>query len=113
MADRPLVTTIGFTKSSAERFFGRLLDAIVRLVVDVRLHNTSQLAGFAKSEDLSYFLKRIGNISYRHMPMLAPEDGMLSDYKKGGGSWLAYEAEFKSLMARRKIEEKINPDLLD
>src|ERR1700719_2305958 len=113
MAKHSIVHTIGFTKTSAERFFDRLLRAEVKLVIDVRLHNTSQLAGFAKADDLDFFLKRIGNIAYHHMPLLAPEDGMLSDYKKKRDSWHAYELQFNELMARSKIEEKIDPSLLD
>lgn len=107
------VSTIGFTKSTAEHFFKRLSDAGVKNVIDVRLHNTSQLSGFAKSEDLSFFLNKIGGIGYRHMPLLAPEDAMLATYKKNGGSWLAYEKDFISLMASRRIEEKLTPEFLN
>lgn len=107
------VSTIGFTKSTAENFFKRLVAANVRNIIDVRLHNTSQLSGFAKSEDLAFFLKSINGIGYRHMPLLAPEDKMLANYKKNGGSWLAYENEFLALMAARRIEDKLSPDLLN
>jgi uncharacterized protein (DUF488 family) len=113
MTSLPVVHTIGFTKTSAEKFFNRLSEAKVKLVIDVRLHNTSQLAGFAKADDLAFFLDRIGNIGYRHMPLLAPEDDMLKSYKKGNGSWPAYEGQFMALMSRRKIEDKIDPSLLD
>ena len=58
--------TIGFTKTTAEGFFERLLNAGVKKVIDVRLHNTSQLAGFAKANDLAYFLKRIAGIQFVH-----------------------------------------------
>jgi len=107
------VSTIGFTKSTAEHFFKRLANAGVKTVIDVRLHNTSQLAGFAKSDDLAFFLKGLSGIGYRHMPLLAPEDAMLANYKKNGGSWLAYENEFLALMAARRIEDKLTPDLLN
>ena len=107
------VSTIGFTKSTAEHFFRRLANANVKTVIDVRLHNTSQLAGFAKSDDLAFFLKGLNGIGYKHMPLLAPEDAMLATYKKNGGSWLAYENDFLALMADRRIEDKLNPDLLD
>jgi uncharacterized protein (DUF488 family) len=70
------VATIGFTKSNAENFFERLLKAGVRKVIDVRLHNTSQLSGFAKSDDLKYLLEKVGNIRYVHSPLLAPTDEM-------------------------------------
>jgi len=112
MADSIVVNTIGFTKTTAEKFFDRLKRAGVGLLIDVRLHNTSQLAGFAKADDLSFFLRSIGGISYRHMPLLAPEDSMLSEYKKGGGSWHDYERRFLGLMSERRIEEKLDPALL-
>lgn len=75
------VATIGFTKTNAEGFFERLLKSGVTKVVDVRLHNTSQLAGFAKADDLAYFLKKLGGIQYAHQPLLAPTDGMLKAFK--------------------------------
>jgi uncharacterized protein (DUF488 family) len=106
------VYTIGFTKTSAERFFDRLASARVSLVVDVRLNNTSQLAGFAKSDDLAYFLKKIGGINYIHRPSLAPTAEMLSKYKKEKGEWSAYENDFLKLMEERKIEAKFEPESL-
>jgi uncharacterized protein (DUF488 family) len=107
------VSTIGFTKTTAEGFFERLLNFGVRKVVDVRLHNTSQLAGFAKADDLAYFLKRIGGIQYVRQPLLAPTDEMLKAYKKEKGDWAAYEARFLALMAEREIETRLNPEMLD
>ena len=107
------VATIGFTQTSAERFFDRLLSACVKKVVDVRLHNTSQLAGFAKADDLAYFLNRIGGIAYVHEPLLAPTDAMLKAYKKDKGEWAAYETRFLDLMAERGIEHRLKPELLD
>ena len=108
-----MLYTIGFTQTSAESFFERLTRSSVKRVIDVRLHNTSQLAGFAKSSDLTYFLKRIGNIDYCHLPLLAPEETMLHEYKKKGGPWSVYEASFMDLMARRNIESHISPSLLE
>lgn len=107
------VTTIGFTKSNAENFFERLLSAGVRKVVDVRLHNTSQLAGFAKSDDLAYFLKKIGKIQYVHQPILAPTDPMLKSFKKEKGDWGLYEGRFLDLMRERKIEARLRPDMFE
>jgi uncharacterized protein (DUF488 family) len=71
------IYTIGFTKKSAEEFFTRLQAARVNRVVDVRLNNTSQIAGFAKSRDLEYFLRAIGGIGYVHLPELAPTQDIL------------------------------------
>ncbi len=110
---RAKVSTIGFTKSSAEIFFERLLRAGVKKLVDVRLHNTSQLAGFAKADDLAYFLKKIGGIEYVHQPLLAPTDAMLKQYKKEKGDWTVYEGRFLALIAERKIEEQMRPDMFD
>ena len=103
------ISTIGFTKSTAKQFFGRLATSNIRKVIDVRLHNTSQLAGFAKSDDLAFFLERLGGIEYQHLPILAPEEQMLRKYKKEKGDWDTYAAQFMDLMARRKIEEKLDP----
>lgn len=107
------VATIGFTQSTAERFFERLLKAGVKKVIDVRLHNTSQLAGFAKADDLSYLLRNIGGIEYVHQPLLAPTDAMLKAYKKEKGDWSVYESRFLALMADRQIEKRIKPEALD
>ena len=107
------VSTIGFTKTTAEGFFERLLESGVKRVVDVRLRNTSQLAGFAKSDDLAYFLKKIGGIEYAHQPLLAPTDAMLKAYKKEKGDWDAYEARFMALMAQRQIENRLRPEMLE
>jgi uncharacterized protein (DUF488 family) len=98
------IATIGFTQTSAERFFDRLLSAGVKKVVDVRLHNTSQLAGFAKADDLAYFLNRIGGIAYVHEPLLAPTDAMFKVYKKDKGEWAAYETRASQAgVARRSV----------
>jgi uncharacterized protein (DUF488 family) len=107
------VSTIGFTKTTAESFFDRLLSAHVSKVVDVRLHNTSQLAGFAKADDLAFFLKRVGDISYIHQPILAPTDSMLNAYKKEKGDWSEYEIRFRGLMAERQIEKHLAPSMFD
>lgn len=107
------VFTIGFTKSSAESFFHRLQKAGVKRVIDVRLNNISQLAGFAKRDDLRYFLKAIGGIDYIHEPVLAPTQDMLDAYKKERGEWAEYEKRFLALMADRRIEETVRPETLE
>jgi uncharacterized protein (DUF488 family) len=104
--------TIGFTQKSARDFFARLTEAGVRQVVDVRLNNNSQLAGFSKKEDLAYFLKEIAGIDYVHAPDLAPTQEMLDAYKKEKGDWKTYEHRFLNLMASREIEKKIEPKLV-
>lgn len=107
------IATIGFTKSSAEKFFERLSVSRISKVIDVRLHNTSQLSGFAKADDLAYFLKKIGGIQYVHQPLLAPTDLMLTQYKKEKGDWSVYEKRFLALMADRAIENRFNPQMFD
>jgi uncharacterized protein (DUF488 family) len=99
--------TIGFTKKTAEQFFSRLIEAGVKRVVDVRLNNVSQLAGFTKKDDLKYFLKAIGKIDYLHVPELAPTQDMLDRYKKEKGDWSAYEREFLKLIRARRIENEM------
>jgi uncharacterized protein (DUF488 family) len=107
------IFTIGFTNKKAERFFGRLRQAGVKRVVDVRLNNVSQLAGFSKKDDLRYFLQAIGGIDYIHMPELAPTKELLDAYKKNKGDWSVYKAEFLNLMEHRHIETSIAKDLVD
>lgn len=107
------IYTIGFTQKTAEQFFGLLLNVGVKKIVDARLNNSSQLAGFAKKEDLKYFLRVIGNIDYLHMPELAPSEAILTEYKKKKGDWQTYEKRFLALMKERKIENIINPADLD
>lgn len=105
--------TIGFTRKSAERFFDALRSAGVKRVVDVRLNNVSQLAGFAKRDDLAYFLTELGGIEYVHAPELAPTKEMLDDYRKGRTDWQAYETDFLDLMAQRRIEETIPQEVIE
>jgi uncharacterized protein (DUF488 family) len=99
------IFTIGFTKKSAETFFTRLKNARIRRLLDVRLNNVSQLAGFTKKDDLRYFTKAICNIEYVHLPDLAPTAEMLDAYKKQrNGDWGLYERRFLDLMRSRQIE---------
>lgn len=104
------ICSIGFTKRNAESFFEALRAADVKQLIDVRLNNTSQLAGFAKKDDLSYFLERVLGVSYIHEPLLAPTQEMLDEYKKDKGSWENYELEFRKLMEERGIERVMTPD---
>lgn len=105
--------TIGFTKKTAEAFFTKLSKAGVKRVIDIRLNNVSQLAGFAKRDDLRYFLKTICNIDYIHKPELAPPRDILEEYKKNKGDWSVYEKRFLALLAERKPEQTISRDMFD
>jgi uncharacterized protein (DUF488 family) len=104
--------TIGFTRKTAERFFTLLERAGVRRVIDIRLNNASQLAGFAKKDDLRFFLQRLSNIDYVHLPELAPTQDLLDGFKKEKGSWADYEKKFLALITQRQIETKVPRDLL-
>jgi uncharacterized protein (DUF488 family) len=104
--------TIGFTKKTAEEFFTKLETSGVKRLVDIRLNNISQLAGFPKRDDLRFFLKRIVHIEYVHEPLLAPTQDLLDAFKKEKGPWSDYESKFLSLMAQRHIETTISPSLL-
>ena len=101
------ICTIGFTHKKAEDFFTRLQKSGVKRVVDVRLNNVSQLAGFSKREDLRYFLNAILGIEYVHLPVLAPTQDILDEYKKNKGDWKVYEEKFLRLMQSRRIENEI------
>ena len=79
------IFTIGFTKTTAEQFFNRLRQPDLVRLIDIRMNNSSQLAGFTKMKDLQYFLQVINNIDYVHLPELSPTKELLDQYKKNGG----------------------------
>ncbi len=106
------LSTIGFTKKSARRFFDLLSQSGTKRIVDVRLNNGSQLAGFAKKDDLEYFLSELCRMEYVHLPTLAPTKEMLDDYKKRRGDWKTYEDRFIALMRERRIEETIPQEIV-
>lgn len=99
------IYTIGFTQTTAEHFFTRLTHARIERLLDVRLSNTSQLAGFAKAQDLPYFSRELVGAAYEHEPLLAPTQDILDAYKKRKGDWIVYEREFLALMEHRRIHE--------
>ena len=107
------IHTIGFGKKTAEEFFRALKRAGIRRLVDVRLNNTSQLAGFTKRDDLRFFLKEICGAEYVHEPFLAPTQEILDDYKKRKGSWEQFEQRFTALLAERRIEDALERRLFD
>ena len=105
------VYTVGFTKKTAEQFFGLLKANKITRLLDVRLNNTSQLASFAKRDDLAYFLRELCGADYVHETLLAPTQALLDAYKKNGGDWSEYAAAFLTLMAEREIEKNISQKL--
>lgn len=99
--------TIGFTHKGAREFFEALKGEGVKKLVDIRLNNTSQLAGFTKKEDLRYFAQALCGCTYHHLPSLAPTREMLDALKKHGGSWDSYEPRFQALMKERGAIEAL------
>jgi uncharacterized protein (DUF488 family) len=105
------IFTIGFTRTTAEGFFDRLKSHGIERLLDVRLNNRSQLAGFAKRDDLAYFLRELVGAEYEHAPTLAPTQDILDDFKKRKEMpWEEYEDRFLGLMREREIESKLSPE---
>lgn len=106
--------TIGFTQTSAEEFFESLKKNHIKTLIDVRLNNSSQLAGYAKKNDLKYFLKVICDVDYIHLLDLAPTKDILDKFKKQKNmSWTEYEKSYLDLINNRKIEKKLSPQLFE
>jgi uncharacterized protein (DUF488 family) len=104
------IYSIGFTKKNAREFFGTLKAYRIERLLDVRLNNTSQLAAFAKKDDLAYFLREICSAAYEHEPRLAPTQDILDDFKKRKGSWEVYSEAYLSLIRSRKVESVLSQD---
>lgn len=102
--------TIGFTQKNAEEFFCLLSKYKIECLIDIRLNNISQLAGFTKAKDLQFFLKKLCNIIYIHNTKYAPTKDILDNYKKGRISWQEYEVQYKELIKKRKIEQLFMKD---
>ena len=100
--------TIGFTKKSAKDFFELLIKNKINRIVDIRINNASQLAGFTKGKDLAYLADAIGGIEYIHITHFAPTKELLSDYQKGDVSWQEYTKIYRRLLDERKITSKYN-----
>ncbi|MDD3815785.1 MAG: DUF488 domain-containing protein [Desulfocapsaceae bacterium] len=105
--------TIGFTKKNAKEFFSKLRKAGITKLIDIRLNNVSQLAGFAKRDDLNFFLKELCDCDYRHMPSFAPTKEILDAYKKKQIDWDEYVRRFSKLIKERKIENNISAEELN
>lgn len=105
--------TIGFTKKPASKFFRLLKESRAKRIVDVRLNNSSQLAGFAKRDDLAYFLESVCDMEYVHLPILAPTKEMLDEYRKGDGDWDRYAQRFLNLMRERRVETEVPREIIE
>jgi uncharacterized protein (DUF488 family) len=106
------IYTIGFTKKTARQFFELVCGAHPRRLVDVRLHTSSQLAGFAKQGDLAYFLDQLCGVEYALERQLAPEAGMLEAYRAKRVDWAAYALRFVELLRERRVEETLSQELI-
>jgi len=113
MAADSTAPAIGCTQKGAGRFFSLLATPGVRRVIDVRLHNRSQLAGFAKRDDLRYFRQVIVGINYVELPSLAPTVEIRAAYKKNGGDWAAYKRQFLDMLEHRRVAETLDRTLFD
>lgn len=105
------IYTIGFTKKTAGCFFNILKQNKIDKVVDIRLNNSSQLAGFSKGADLKYFLKEILDIDYEHMPSLAPTKTILDSYKKKKINWEQYKEQYFELIKNRNLNCISEPEI--
>ena len=99
------IYTIGFTRKTAKKFFTLLRTAGVTALVDIRLHNQSQLAGFSKRGDLAFFARELAGIEYLHLPELAPSQELFDGITKHGWTWEEYQAGFINLMEQRRAVE--------
>lgn len=105
--------TIGFSGKSAEQFFDILATNAVRRVLDVRLNNTSQLAGFSKRDDLRFFLSRVANVGYMHLPQFAPSDALLKAYRSRTIDWDEYEHRYLALLGERNELASMDPSVFE
>jgi uncharacterized protein (DUF488 family) len=105
--------TIGFTKKNAKTFFTKLKTVGIQKLIDIRLNNVSQLAGFTKKDDLIYFLRELCDCDYRHEPLLAPTKEILDGYKKKNIGWSEYEIRFRRLLDDREAYKLVSPGELD
>lgn len=105
------IFTIGFTKKTAEEFFGALKKADIKRLVDIRLHNTSPMSLFTRHADFPFFLKKLCGAEYIHKTILAPSEELFQAYQEEKITWSQYERKFLALMQEREIEKTIDPAL--
>lgn len=107
------IATIGFTSTSAQSFFDRIGGAHVPAVVDVRLSNTSQLAGFAKRDDLAYFLDKICGVAYVEEKRLATPHELLDDWRHKRISWDEYAKRYRETITGRDVANALDRKLFE
>ena len=106
------IYTIGFTKKTAQEFFEKLQGADAKYLLDTRLNNRSQLAGFTKKGNIEYFVEKLTGLTYVEVPMLAPTSEILKEYR-GDGDWEAYEGKYGQMLAERGVAKAIDVSLFD
>ena len=105
--------TIGFTKKTARQFFELLKKNNVKKIIDIRINNSSQLAGFAKGTDLEYFANEICGIKYKHITDFAPTKELLTDYQNKKIDWIGYKKTYRNLIEKRNVTTKYNMEEFD
>ena len=105
--------TIGFTKKNAEKFFTLLRKAEIRKLIDIRINNSSQLAGFAKGQDLEFFVKELCNAEYLHITDMSPTKELLKDYQDKSIDWNGYANIFQKMLLERKIAKNYPVEFFD
>lgn len=106
------IYTLGFTKKSAQEFFGTLKRNNIEQIVDVRLNNISQLAGFTKKDNLQYFLRELCGVHYYHFEFLAPTKEIRHNYAKTR-DWDSYAREYIGLLESRSVLDKLDKSFFD
>ncbi len=106
------ILTIGFTNKTARQFFGLLRQNNAKRIIDTRIQNVSQLAGFAKGQDLAFFAEAVGGMSYEHNLDFAPTKDLLAQYREKKITWENYKTEYLNLLDMRKISQKTNIESL-
>lgn len=96
-----VIYTIGYTKRTAQSFFTSLKDEGIKILIDIRLNNNSQLAGYAKKDNLAYLLKELCSCDYLYLPECAPSKGILDNYHSNAIDWQMYESQFLGLLESR------------
>lgn len=107
------IYTIGFTKKSAKYFFETIQSSNIDVVIDIRLNNTSQLAGFSKYPDIKFFLNELVNCEYIHDFKFAPSENILKDYKNKLIDWYGYVEQFDKMMSNEMICKYIKNNYSD
>ena len=104
------IYTIGFTKKTAKEFFEKLQGTDAKYLLDTRLNNNSQLAGFTKKGNIEYFIDNLTEMDYLEFPLLAPSSELLKQYREDG-DWAAYENKYNRLLAERRVAQEVDSSL--